>query len=139
MKSTLEFTIDREEWARVAKGGSCPFGNSELLNKQGAMCCMGHYCRALGIPTSALHRICEPDSLADEFREVVARGPVPLLRSPVGGRYHSPACENLIDLNDRFENVKSISNIEQERRIAAVFAEFGVKVGFTGKQLRATG
>ena len=137
MKPKLKLAIDREEWARKAKDGDKPCGPSALLNHRGAMCCMGHYCRALGISAPALLDEQDPDGLDSPHRDVVAAGPVPLLRGPEDDLY-SDACGKLIDINDRLHDYRSISNAEQERLIIAEFAKHGVACQFTGKTLRTS-
>ena len=39
-----ELVIDRKKWVRGGSGGK--YGDSELLNDLGRMCCLGFYCKS---------------------------------------------------------------------------------------------
>lgn len=115
----MKLEINRNEWLRGEDKNSCL-----LRGRDGRMCCLGIYGRAIGIPIDGLLEQMEPERKEDEY-----------------GRYYDwpdwlgnpgyvdgkPTDEQqLITMND----APSVDESKREQDIAIIFARHGVEVTF---------
>lgn len=119
MKDILK--INRAKWRT---GGDSDYqtgnGDTQLLNHEGFMCCLGFRCNQLGIPKGDLVDVGEPNQLSEEWI-------IPDLVNRNG--YNTLFCGKAIDINDD----EDITQREREKRIKNHFSKKGIKVIFTGK------
>src|SRR5690349_14249491 len=115
MKDVL--TINRAKW-RTGSYSSYRTGKGEtqLLNTEGCMCCLGFRCQQLGIPKKDLLDIGEP---ADVEWEVI-----PDLVTKDGT--NTAFCDQAMTINDD----EDITTEQREAEIIAHFAKKGTKVVF---------
>lgn len=126
--------IDRSKWRT---GGDHNFfksiqsmtgkGDTQLLNDQGFMCCLGFRCHQMGVPKKELLNMATPDCLNDwDIPDL-------LTTSPLGTVIDSKFTTEAIRINDN----PDISSKEREKQIKEHFATIGVTVEFTGKYKKA--
>lgn len=127
----IELRIDRKKWVR---GGN---GETQLLNREGRMCCIGFLCRAVGLSKDEIERYPvvgdlirsrpqETDSQRNaRIQSYQAAGILKAGKAP-----RDPAWINrCYDLNDD----GSIVDEERERKLIKTFADkAGVTLKFYG-------
>lgn len=116
--------IDRSKWRT---GGESPSktgkGYTQLLNKQGFMCCLGFRCNQMGIPKKDLLGNHIPEHLKGLYD-------IPDLIEEDEGKWSDTAfTQEAININDD----ESITSTEREKSIKEHFATIGVTVKFVGK------
>lgn len=122
--------IDRSKWRT---GGDMP-GNrtgksdTQLLNKQGFMCCLGFRCNQMGIPKKHLLDQATPENLSDLYD-------IPdLIKRDDYDRWEDTKFTNeAIRINDN----ERITSKEREKAIKEHFATIGVTVQFKGKYVKS--
>lgn len=98
------------------------FGPTSMLNEQGNLCCLGHYCRQMGVPDKYMQRNGLPCTVA-----LHGGYNIPDLVEWCGGDvYSTPLAIRAADINDD----PSIRDDERERQLTALFAEDGIEVEF---------
>ena len=112
--------IDRAKWRT---GANSPIetgvGQTQLLNKEGYMCCLGFRCHQMGIPEKDLLGMGSPGSIITDWD-------IPDL---INSRGNTPFTAEAVRINDD----SSITPEEREKRITKHFATIGVTVEFKGK------
>jgi len=125
MTKMKDFSVDRTKWVR---GRRREFGATGLLNRQGNLCCLGHYCQQLGVPDVYLYGRGNPAPAAEDAAED-GDYEIPGLVQWHGGRAHATL---LTRCAVRVNDDPSISDAERERELSALFASHGIKVEFYG-------
>lgn len=98
-------------------------GDTQLLNNEGFMCCLGFRCQQMGIPKKDLLNIASPNGLKDwDIPDL-------LTTSPFGTVINSKFTMEAIRINDKAD----ISSKEREKQIKEHFAKRNIIVVFTGK------
>ena len=129
VKPKFSFTIDRSLWYRGNDGAQL------LLDKgskdEGKMCCIGIFCKALGLKDESLLGIGFPADLETKEQkglyEKLHGGTGAFLLYEDDGYYRdSDATNSLTEINDD----KGITEKEREKEIAALFGANGVEVKF---------
>ena len=122
MKKTFSFVINRAKWLRPTKANPRP--ESQLLDAEGKMCCVGIFLRACKMPKKVLlhHGVA-----ADLTMPLPKRGRF-LLEEP----YNSELAHRLYQTNDRV----GISAKTREFKIKSLFARANVAVTFVGRTPR---
>lgn len=129
MKDVL--TIDRSKW-RTGSDGPHHTGKglTQLLNKQGFMCCLGFRCNQMGVLKKDLLGKSEPNDLSDEYDipDLVEDKPI---YDWLGAMYYENTdfTREAIQINDD----NSLTKKERERRIKEHFQKINVKVIFKNK------
>lgn len=99
-----ELVLDYRKWRCGDKGkrGVCQLGDgdTELLNNNGRMCCLGQFCYQVGVARKVLIRESEPQDLVDE----VIVSPLMRVRKDIDGGFwgvcNTRFTEKAIDIND---------------------------------------
>ena len=126
MKDVL--IIDRSKWRTGSDGPHhTGKGDTQLLNKQGFMCCLGFRCNQMGIPKKDLLNKAEPEDLANIYT-------IPDLVEEEHWfekilTQNSDFGREAIMINDNEEITKE----ERERLIKEHFKKINVKVIFKNK------
>ena len=111
--------INRAKW-RTGEGGETQTGkgDTQLLNKQGYMCCLGFRCQQMGVPRKLL---------LEEGTPGCIRGwDIPDLIDDDGN--NTEFSQTAMELND----AQDMSRITRERKIKDHFETIGVTVEFIG-------
>lgn len=114
----FKFVVYRDKWLR-----GDPF-NSAMLDANGGRCCLGFYCKALGIADEhqidmlTPRKVARDSGLALPEWLVVPDGSISFRNSMIA--------ESLMTLNDS----SSLTDAEREATIVEIFAEHGVVVEF---------
>lgn len=112
-------TIDRSKWRTGKENfGSTGEGDTELLNEDGFMCCLGFRCEQMGIPKDLLLYKGTPASISNYD--------IPDLVDEQG--WNLPFCTMAMDLND-----ENMPRKDREKAIKEHFATKDIIVIFTGK------
>lgn len=122
----MNLRIDRSKWRTGGYGKyQSGVGATQLLNSEGYMCCLGFYCKALGVPKKDLIEKAIPSSLED-YADIPD-----LARLSGDGKFlvGTDFTYMAISIND--DSV--IVSKERERKLKDHFSTIGVKVTFTGK------
>lgn len=141
-KKVTTLVINRDKWLRGRPG------DGSLLNSEGKMCCLGFYCKALGIEPKYIRGKGMPDDLFERYDRVQDQAK---LAEKLGWLVHaekveeedwtdpsrttmrldhadSELCSSLASDNDDDQ----ISDKEREEKVTRSFAKAGVKIKFTG-------
>jgi hypothetical protein len=136
----IAFEIDRRKWGRGDFGGyllqaeTSYFDYDEMATKEQeiAMCCLGIYARACGVPASELLDQSMPSTLGDSLPEQMKW----LVRTEkVNGYWGAPErrvvdkalATSLAETNDS----QAVKDAQREATIARRFAKRGITVTFT--------
>ena len=116
--------INRAKWRTGSKSTvQTGKGDTELLNEEGFMCCLGFRCHQMGIPKKDLLGMGIPACIAADWD-------IPdLLTSP--GK-NSVFTSKAVSINDD----SSLTSEEREIAITKHFATIGVTVEFKGKYVK---
>lgn len=72
--------IDRAKWRTGAEGRyATGTGDTQLLNEDGFMCCLGFFCNQSGIPKTKLLDNGDPEDIADKIQEKKLIKKIPIL------------------------------------------------------------
>lgn len=115
--------INRSKW-RTGKDSkhSKGIGDTELLNNEGFMCCLGFLSLQEGIPKEKILEVSTPYELGQE-----AEDKLPYLLDTF--KLNNKFCKTAMGINDSIRTTAE----EKEERITKHFAKKGIKVVFTGK------
>lgn len=123
-----QFTIDRNEWARG------DLYDNRLFNPEnGKSCCVGLYLQACDVPRARLVM----QATADDLDEVPEEAMWLVAVAHTGFRHPSAAASVVYEVNDSGtsedeDDQVPITETEREHHVAAVFAQQGITVRFTG-------
>lgn len=122
--------IDRSKWRTGGdhSDNTTGKGDTQLLNKQGFMCCLGFRCNQMGIPKKHLLQQGVPSHLADLYD-------IPDLIS--GDDYDGWEDTKFTDEAVRINDDEYITSKEREKAIKEHFATIGVIVQFKGKYVKS--
>jgi hypothetical protein len=114
--------IDRSKW----RTGSHGKGITQLLNKEGYMCCLGFRCYQMGIPKKDLLGKKAPCSLSKNWE-------IPDLVDISLG-CNTDLSQDAILINDKHTliNDKQSTNKDREKQLTKLFSDYGITVEFTG-------
>lgn len=126
----MHVVIDRSKWRCGGEGvGRIGEGSTELLNKEGYMCCLGFACLRAGLSKKTILRVARPDSeelVIERHRSVPQKLTAVNLYSTSGDiEWVNKAINN----NDS----KSFTPKEREYRIKQNFKTGGHTVEFVGE------
>jgi hypothetical protein len=118
--------IDRKKWRtgdfdHENKTGK---GHTQLLNKEGYMCCLGFRCYQMGIPKKDLLEKGVPVDLSYKYNI-----PDLIIKDSDDCWINTSFTDIAIDINDDCD----IDSVEREKRIKELFATINVIVEFKGK------
>jgi len=112
--------IDRTKWRTGCFNETrTGLGTTQLLNKEGFMCCLGFRCLQMGIPKQHLMDVSMPCNLSDNWT-------IPDLLNLDG--YNSDFCDRATNINDNSSSTES-----KEVDLIDLFSEKGITVEFKGK------
>lgn len=114
MNLPKELVLDYAIWR---SGGRCSFenkhalgdGDTQLLNYQGYMCCLGQFCEQAGVPRRALEGRYYPEVLSNAPRLFVSRGYNSDLTNKAAGINDNDAmsiAERVVELQKLFKRHK---------------------------------
>lgn len=114
--------IDRSKWRTGGNWGKhrTGEGDTELLNKEGYMCCLGFRCNQLGVPKKDLLGVSSPRETKWEV--------IPDLLDDLT-YFNTIFCQDAMSINDD----KNLTPKKREERIKKHFAKKKTRVVFTGK------
>lgn len=119
--------IDRSKW-RTGEGSFSETGkgDTQLLNKQGFMCCLGFRCNQMGIPKKDLLNKGTPEALADLYNIA------DLIEGDEDGWGNTKFAKEAVHLNDSIR----LTSKEREKAIEEHFATIDITVQFKGKYVK---
>ena len=133
----VELWIERSRWARsslLPEDCSAHYsaygqvnGESQLLNGQGGMCCLGFYSRACGVSSDGILEKSAPSDLEDlpeQMNWLATNNKHPMMRA-----VETDVASGLIGVND-LSSSDMLDPKEQEKKIRDGFAEQGIKIRF---------
>jgi hypothetical protein len=120
MTKLIPLRINRKRWARGSKNG-----NSELLNSEGNMCCLGFACRKLGLKPDDILNMGTPASAVALLETSKHAMLDPLVTKQMCNR---AAVRLAVYENDD----TLISDDVREARLVPILAQLGFKVSFVG-------
>lgn len=88
--------IDRSKWRRGGSSNDILHGNTQLLNKQGFMCCLGFFCNQSKIPKKAILNVGTPEEIDIKYRGLIPE----LVGLDKGFTTNSNLAYSAIDIND---------------------------------------
>ena len=121
--------IDRAKWRTgYFSDNQTGRGDTQLLNAEGYMCCLGFRCLQMGVPENELLDTSTPGDLADKWQipDLV------LKKSKIqndGPDYNTEFSYKAMDINDDVD----LTPEEREKRIIKYFAKKNIIVEFVGK------
>lgn len=123
MKYKHTFVINRKKW-RAGDYGKHAIGKgeTELLNVDGYMCCLGQMEKQLGAKKDLLLNLFEPYEITSNEESMCN------ILSEVPGQ-NSKLSSKAMTINDN----ERITNEEREARLIKLFAKHGVKLEFVGE------
>ena len=123
-----ELTIDRSKWANNSTKEA--LGNSELLNEEGNMCCLGFYAKACGFTDASIQGVAVPSRLSRNTKETV-----PGLTNSVYTDSDGFSRARATDLSDEAISINdsTYDTNSRERALKALFKAHGTKVKFVGR------
>lgn len=104
-----KFVIDRSKWRSGSMGEhAIGKGNTEMLNEQGYMCCLGQICKQLEVQDHLLLGVLTPASTARLGNMKAQLEEIGLVQTKVTSEktsdvINSEICSKMIDINDRTE------------------------------------
>lgn len=125
-----EFVIDRSKWRCGNYGpNAVGFGDTELLNEEGYMCCLGQIACQLKWPKEVIRYQGEPSECDIEDKKVNKS----ILTREIGGYSkiiaNSEFANEAIDINDNEDTTVK----EKEKALKELAKEHGLKIKFVGK------
>jgi len=133
MSSKKSFTIDRSFWRRGAgrldsEGINSPHGRTELRNKNGNACCLGHIAQQCGVTWSALTGVSLPSGLFGASRALLDG----VLTDSLFDKLPNP---KIVVMAAGINDSSAISDAEREEKLAELFAKSGIALTFHGEYL----
>lgn len=134
-----KFTIDRSKW-RCGGDSSVTMrgvGDTELLNPEGFMCCLGQVSKQCGVSDGELLERLTPRVLAHESAKKVSPFLVEIKKlkryeegdeDPLWHKRATALCETAMNINDDM----SRSDEEREKDLTNLFAANGYELEFVG-------
>ena len=127
----MKFKIIESKWLRGGRDGEGKTSPSQLLDKDGHMCCMGFLAEACGVPRDALDDACywSHDRVMDH------RNKLPEVLLPPGPYSHGKLAQAIYDANDANLDPETafmgfLSDSARKAKLTALFAEAGIEVEF---------
>lgn len=122
----MDLIIDRQTWLhQEGPGAGILYRSSD-----GKSCCLGFYCRALGISNDVLENKAEPNDIDHVLLRKFTRGSWLIDKEPNGEYGNSIDAMRLMAENDRLEISEFSSQEEIENGITVLFAAHDVHVTF---------
>lgn len=132
----MKFSVQRAKWRCGGPNGSTAHGRGDtrLVNRENYQCCLGFVCEQLGIPHDELVNRLSPAALIFDFdckdafvtfHDILRRE----LRYDENGGRNSRLCRRAVEINDGDTDTRE----ERERKLTALFAEYGHELVFEGE------
>ena len=110
----IEFTIEEDRWAHVDNNDNTPNGCSFLLNKKGAMYCLGFYTRACGV--SPVHTYNSGSPACISYALSPHKMPLEMVWLVNSKHMSSKKAIHLMDLNDNMINTSLTINQRKKNK-----------------------
>jgi len=134
-----KFTINRSIWRCGTLSDDLNKrhgeGETQLLNREGFMCCLGQVCEQAGVPKDRLKCIEYPRNLANNFKEEIE-----FLIEPSSMQIYSNGFSNselaaaAVSINDN----PKITLEKREKALVELFADAGYELEFIGDYIKNT-
>jgi hypothetical protein len=133
MTEKIKVTIDRARWRTGKKSvNATGKGDTELLNSEGYMCCLGFCCQAAGVSAKLILGNATPSDLCKEFKESHQK-----IGSLVKEHQDSPSdlilnsdlARQAMWINDHADSTPAL----KEQKILELFKDSEFEIEFTGE------
>jgi hypothetical protein len=128
-----KFIIDRSQWRTGADSNyATGKGDTNLVNEQGFMCCLGFYCLQAGVAQPAITGVGLPEDLDTEVIKAYNNTDLALLIREEENYYgdiiirNSKLADNAVDINDSTDYSPQV----KEEKLKALFNENGIEIEF---------
>ena len=116
-----EVVINCETWCRAGING-----DSQLLNDQNAMCCLGFECLNRGLKPSQIRGLGNPCDVSDKFGEAIPDMVLETRVSAYQSFKNNDLVEQCIEINDD----SAISDSQRMKKLKEIFKKRGLKIRF---------
>jgi hypothetical protein len=130
MSEKIKVTIDRARWRTgINSTNATGTGDTELLNQEGYMCCLGFICKAVGIRDAAISGVSTPLNvcLADKEAEKKIGSLVQL--GPWRTLVNSGLSRDAMHINDYRDTTPD----QKEEKLLELFKDSEFEIEFTGE------
>lgn len=127
----MNYIIDRSKWRR---GGDLQlesiWGQTQLLNREGNMCCLGFVCIKDGFKKKDILEVADPSDIDPDFADVCTSITLKVHSDEDGIYFHSSELtREAININDS----EYISEEQREQQLKTLFKKYGHTIIFIGE------
>jgi hypothetical protein len=129
MYKKIKVVIDRSKWRTgLHSVNHTGTGDTELLNSDGYMCCLGFCCKAAGILDAAISGIGAPSDLCKVDKEAEKKIGS-LVRNCANHTLNSKLSKDAMSINDD----EYSTSPEKEKKLLELFKDSEFEIEFTGE------
>lgn len=129
-----QLIIDRAKWRTGGEGyHHTGIGDTQLLNDDGYMCCLGFYCLQAGIPSEKILNVGEPDDIINVREFYDKSEDISFLLLDRDHDDDSMINTDFVNTAIRINDKESITPDEREKMIKDHFKYMGIEVVYEGE------